>query len=316
MSSTKDGRGRRTGTFIDLYSFLRFALRPFDDPTAFEESQPALSGPSEFLPVSDGDGAVASIIASSLLLSAELEEARWFAPAESWSVASILLLPPSISSTHSLGLQTFHNSALTVKFCSLAWHFPCSIPWTPSSHFSSFQSSLCTWIVPFHFIFSYINYFDVIIRFASPSTAQILLLNPALLVQLQLNQSLSTHVRFRILPQLGFSSWISPGDKNKASSTHQTNGCSSWFVSPSQKLKFHAATMFWQNPRIKQYQIDISCIKLVHIDKKSKDTRSPWRIIHSIPLQNKQQTSKVPPCLLSRLILYRSQVLLPKHLCS
>ena len=35
MSATRDGRGRGTGTFIDL---LRFALRPFDDPTTVEES--------------------------------------------------------------------------------------------------------------------------------------------------------------------------------------------------------------------------------------------------------------------------------------
>ena len=38
MSATRDGRGRGTGTFIDLYSLLRFALRPFDDPTTVEES--------------------------------------------------------------------------------------------------------------------------------------------------------------------------------------------------------------------------------------------------------------------------------------
>jgi hypothetical protein len=31
-------QGRDTGMFIDLYSLLRLALRPFDDPTAVEES--------------------------------------------------------------------------------------------------------------------------------------------------------------------------------------------------------------------------------------------------------------------------------------
>jgi hypothetical protein len=38
MSSTSDGRGRGTDTFIDLYSRLRLALRLFDDPTVVEES--------------------------------------------------------------------------------------------------------------------------------------------------------------------------------------------------------------------------------------------------------------------------------------
>jgi hypothetical protein len=38
ISWTSDGRGHGTGTFIDLYSLLRLALWPFDDPTAVEES--------------------------------------------------------------------------------------------------------------------------------------------------------------------------------------------------------------------------------------------------------------------------------------
>jgi hypothetical protein len=49
MSSTSDGRGRGTGTFIDLYSLLRFGLRPFDGPLTVEvsvESRP------DFLPSS------------------------------------------------------------------------------------------------------------------------------------------------------------------------------------------------------------------------------------------------------------------------
>jgi hypothetical protein len=38
ISWTSDGRGHDTSTFIDLYSLLRLALRPFYDPTAVEES--------------------------------------------------------------------------------------------------------------------------------------------------------------------------------------------------------------------------------------------------------------------------------------
>jgi hypothetical protein len=38
ISWTSDGRGRDTSTFIDLYSLLRLALRPFDDPKVVEES--------------------------------------------------------------------------------------------------------------------------------------------------------------------------------------------------------------------------------------------------------------------------------------
>jgi hypothetical protein len=38
MSWTSDGRDRGTGTFIERYSLLRFALRPFDDTTMVEAS--------------------------------------------------------------------------------------------------------------------------------------------------------------------------------------------------------------------------------------------------------------------------------------
>ena len=61
MSSTSDGSGRGTDTFIDLYSRLRFALRTFDDPTVVEGSL-ALS---ELFPVFD---VVASFSVASLLI--------------------------------------------------------------------------------------------------------------------------------------------------------------------------------------------------------------------------------------------------------
>uniref|UniRef100_A0A0A9DWA6 Uncharacterized protein n=1 Tax=Arundo donax TaxID=35708 RepID=A0A0A9DWA6_ARUDO len=100
MSSTRDGRGRGTDTFIDLYSLLRFALRPFDDPMTVEGPLALSESSSEFFPSSDV--ALSSFVGFLLILAESVNCA-----AEISLVTSILFLPSSVT----LCLQTSRKLA-------------------------------------------------------------------------------------------------------------------------------------------------------------------------------------------------------------